>query len=155
MTYTGAGGKSDYQKVLTELRSWVKAQTSGFDIWAPRWQMADQVSGSMASGSNMADLYAGQVLRAVNQLVEEGVLVKLNSGRDARYMSPEIREREVKAAEEAGRQHAAKVARYRSARDRLAKAGFADIGNSQLDIRLSLEEWEQLIDIYLNDDGGS
>lgn len=145
---------SNYQEVLARVREWVPAQTSKpFDIWAPRWELADNVPGSMLNGS-LTDNYDAQVLRAVNALVDEGVLVKVNSGRDARYMLPEVRERRMAEAEEAGKRHADRVLRYTSVRNALAKAGFLTTSNSQLDVRLELEDWERLVSTYL-DDGGS
>jgi hypothetical protein len=144
--------RSDYQVVLAKVRAWAAEQTEhGFDVWAPRWQLADDVPGAMAGRSMLTDLYASQVLRALGVLVEEGALVKINSGRDARYMQPAVREREVAAAQEAGRRHAERVERYHSVRMGLAKAGFTSISTSQLDVRLELEDWERLISQYLDD----
>lgn len=151
--------RGNYQDVLAKVRAWVAENgDQQFDVWAPRWQLADAVPdawvGRPGSRSQLADTYCQQVLRALYVLVDEGVLVKVGERNDARYMTPAVRDRQVQAAREAGERHAAQVLRWRNARDGLARAGFLSVSTSQLDIRLPLEEWERLISQYL-DDGGN
>jgi hypothetical protein len=102
----------------------------------------------------MTDLFAGQVLRALYELVEQGVLVKAGERNDARYMKPEVLVKRQEEAQRAGEAHAARVEKYRQLKLELASAHFLDISSSQLDIRLSLEDWERLIDTYLRDGDG-
>ena len=152
--------RGNYQDVLAKVRAWVAENSDQqFDVWAPRWQLADAVPdawvGRPGSRSQLADTYCQQVLRALYVLVDEGVLVKVGERNDARYMTPAVRDRQVQAAREAGERHAAKVEHYRQLKLELAGAHFLDISHSQLDIRLSEEDWERLIDTYLRDDGGN
>ena len=148
--------KSEYADVLQRVRAYVSKQENAFDVWRPRWDLTRETPGSTNAASNGAlnQLYLDQVQRALYQLVREGVLVKVNSGRDARYMTPEVRDRKAREAAEASERHADRVERYRAVRDALARAHFLSISSSQLDVRLELEDWERLVSQYL-DDGGN
>lgn len=134
---------SVYRDVEARVREWAKAQTGSFDVWEPRWRLADQVSGSKNNGGSLNSTYCSQVLRALSTFVEEGWLIKVGERRDARYMSHEAKraqdERDRLAAEEAR----ATMARWDKTREALTGHGFQPRGLGR-SIELSLEEWELL-----------
>jgi hypothetical protein len=148
--------KSEMADVRQRVRAWALEQDQPFDVWRPRWDLQNEVPGATQPHDNrrMTDLFAGQVQRALYELVEKGVLVKVNNGRDARYMKPEVLAKRQEEAQRAHEAHAAKVEKYRALKMELAGAHFLDISSSQLDIRLSQQDWERLIDTYLRDGDG-
>lgn len=136
---------SVYRDVEARVREWAKAQTGSFDVWEPRWRLADQVSGSKNNGGSLNSTYCSQVLRALNTFVEEGWLVKVGERRDARYMTQEVKRLQDEASRQLAEQTRAEMARWDKARAELTSLGYQprDKGRS---ISLDLEEWERVID---------
>lgn len=145
MSYPGQ--RPDYQDVLSRLRVWVSAQDAQFDIMEPRWRLADTTPGAYYTGGALSDLYASQVLRAVNALVRAGELIKTGERRDALYWPPEARRRELAKAEQASIKMAAEQERWRSAKMRLAGHHILVAGSGPLSIKLDLADWERLLDL--------
>lgn len=121
---THFGEKSEYADVLARVRDWAEARDVPFDIWRPRWDLARETPGSMDRHNQMATLYMTQVLRAVRQLTDEGVLVSNgNTGRYAVWATPQVWAR-IKAS--AARDEAARAARKELWEQRAAR--FREMG---------------------------
>lgn len=144
---------SEYQDVLRRVRAWVPTYGHQFDIWRPRWDLAEQTPDAHTKQGSLAQDYMNQVLRAVNALVDEGVLVKQGSHRDARYMTPEVQLRYRQENAEAAEQRAAIIQRWARVYAAYSAAGLAEASNMMPDgsVELGLEQHEKLISIYLDD----
>lgn len=137
---------SDYQKTLELVREWAVRQDHPFDIWNLRHSIERQAPDGTADSSSTSGVFMQRSLRAVNQLTDEGVLVKQGERNDAIYMTAEVHQRrqaEAKAAGERMNQHREN---WHQAKMRLAALGLGvqDDGGP-LGIRLPLESWQKIL----------
>ena len=138
---------SDYQDVLARVREWVKDRDGGFDIGAPRRELASRIPGARdPHGTLQPDPYGRQVLRAVHALVAGGTLVKTGRGPTARYWTPEAHAAHLAESDRLAAEWSARREAWRQAKLRLAGLGYTDIAGSELAIRLNLADWEALLD---------
>jgi hypothetical protein len=135
----------DYREVLEHVRAFAVSQPGSFDIWAPRWELSGAIPGAEDSTGTLTRAYLIQTLRAVGTLTEDGTLVKTGSGRGARYRTPEARERELKSAREARQASQELQNAWQRVKTRLAGHGITGSGGGELDIRLDLGTWEDLL----------
>jgi hypothetical protein len=114
-----------YRTILALLREWVETQDQYFDAWGPRWGLASKVDGAYNNHGNLQSGYCAQVMRALNALTDEGVLVKrTGNGRDPHFWTAEAYARHEQNMEQAAEKHQAQKERWDTAYARLAEEGF-------------------------------
>jgi len=140
--------RTPYKDLLAMVREWTEKQDAAFDAWRPRWDLAGSVEGAYNSYGNLDSTYCSQVLRALNALADEGVLVKeRNRVRDPQFWTAEAHGYHVIAVEQAAADSKVRRARWDVAYARLVQEGFAGQVRG-LSVTFGLEDVERLVDRF-------
>jgi len=142
MTY-----RTSFREVLAMVREWVATQDQSFDAWDTRWALSDRIEGAYNRNRNLDSAYCAQILRALNMLTSEEVLVKRAAvrSRDPQFWTVEAYARHQEDVERAAADSKVQQDRFQVAYDRLATLGFQG-RVSGLAVTFGMDDMERLAD---------